>query len=88
MQEITSFLQNQLFAVVAAVLAAVAGYVGVKIKSVCEKTLNDTTKKNVANTVVKAIEQLYYGLDGPSKLQKAKEGILAMLNEKKIAITE
>ena len=39
-------------------------------------------------TCVKAVEQLYHDLGGPEKLEKAKEGIEDMLNEKGIPITE
>ena len=39
-------------------------------------------------TVVNATEQLYKDLDGAKKLEKAKENIIALLNEKGITITE
>ena len=37
---------------------------------------------------VKAAEQLYHELSGPEKLKKAQEGIVSMLNEKGIPISE
>ena len=39
-------------------------------------------------TCVKAVEQLYHDLDGAAKLEKAEEGIVAMLGEKGIPISK
>ena len=72
----------------AAALTALAGYVGTQVKKLYEKHVNDKTKEAVVRTCVKAVEQLYHDLGGPEKLEKAKEGIEEMLNEKGIPITE
>lgn len=73
---------------VVAVLTALAGYIGTQIKRLYEKYINDKTKQDVVRTCVKAAEQLYRDLSGPEKLEKAKEGIVEMLNEKGIPISE
>ena len=71
-----------------AVLTAVAGFIGARVKNLYEKYINDKVKQAVVRTCVKAVEQLYHDLGGPEKLEKAKEGIEDMLNEKGIPITE
>ena len=71
-----------------AVLTALAGYIGTQIKRLYEKYVNDKVKQDVVRTCVKAAEQLYRDLSGPEKLEKAKEGIVDMLNEKGIHISE
>ena len=45
-------------------------------------------KHDVVRTCVKAAEQLYHDLGGPVKLEKAKEGVRQMLEEKGIPISE
>lgn len=74
--------------VIAAALTAMAGFVGTQLKRLYEKYVNDKTKEAVARTCVKAVEQLYHDLSGPEKLQKAQEGVVQMLNEKGILISD
>ena len=74
--------------VLAAAVTALAGFLGAQLKSLYQKYINDKTKESVVRTCVKAVEQLYHDLGGPEKLEKAKEGIADMLNEKGIPITE
>lgn len=69
-------------------LAAAAAYAGAQLKKLYEKYINDKTKEAVVRTCVKAAEQLYHDLSGPEKLQKAQEGVVQMLNEKGIPISE
>ena len=73
---------------VVAVITALAGFVGAQIKTLYQRYVNDRIKRDVAHTCVKAAEQLYHDLGGPEKLEKAKEGIVEMLNEKGIPISE
>ena len=56
-----------------AILTAIAGYLGIVIKKMYEKYINDKTKKDVAKTVVQAVEQIYKDLHGEEKLNKALE---------------
>ena len=74
--------------VIAAAVTALAGFLGAQLKGLYQKHVNDKTKESVVRTCVKAVEQLYHDLSGPEKLEKAKEGIEDMLNEKGIPITE
>lgn len=74
--------------VIIAALTAVAGYIGTQVKRLYEKYVNDKTKEAVVRTCVKAAEQLYNDLGGPVKLEKAKEGVRQMLEEKGIPISD
>ena len=71
-----------------AILTAIAGYLGVVIKRLYEKYINDKTKQAVAKTVVQAIEQIYKDLHGDEKLDKALKAASEMLAEKGISITD
>ena len=81
-------ISTYLVPVIAAALTALAGYLGTQLKKLYEKHINDKTKEAVVRTCVKAAEQLYHDLSGPEKLQKAQEGVVQMLNEKGIPISE
>ena len=73
---------------IVSLVAAAAAFLGNQLKRLYEKYINDKTKQSVVRTCVKAVEQLYHDLGGPEKLEKAKEGIVEMLNEKGIPISE
>lgn len=79
---------DTLFGVLATILTAIAGYVGLKLKAYFETKEIDYTKKKIVETVVRAVEQMYKDLHGEDKLNKAIEGASEMLNEKGIVISE
>lgn len=85
---ISDFIATYGTTILYTVLTAVASFIGLKIKGIYEKYINDKTKKSVVDSTVKYVEQLYKDLKGEEKLAKAKENILALLNEKNITITE
>lgn len=70
-----------------AILTAIAGTVGSWIGRLYKKYINDKTKKDVAKTVVQAVEQIYKDLHGEQKLSKAMESAEEMLQEKGITIS-
>lgn len=70
------------------IVTAVAGYIGVVVKNIYKKYVDDKTKERVVCTVVKAVKQLYSDLNGEEKLAKAIENISEMLKEKGISATE
>lgn len=71
-----------------ALLTALAGYVGIAIKNLYKKIVNDKTKRNVVKTCVKAVEQLYKELHGEEKYEKCVEACTEMLAERGLSITE
>lgn len=88
MDFIKAFISDYGTAIMYAILTAVAGYLGIAVKKLCEKYINDRTKQAVAKTVVRAVEQLYKDLHGEEKLNKALASASEMLIEKGISITE
>jgi phosphopantetheine adenylyltransferase len=70
------------------VLTAILGFIGIAIKSLLERFVNDKRKQKIVETCVKAAEQIYKDLKGNDKLQKVKENIVAMLNENGLTISE
>ena len=70
------------------VLVSIAGYVGIEIKKLYEKTVKDKAVKNVISTCVQAVEQMYKDLDGDEKLNKCIGYASEMLAEKGINISE
>ncbi|MCD7888326.1 MAG: phage holin family protein [Oscillospiraceae bacterium] len=88
MDIIKGFISDYGTAILYAVLTAIAGYLGVAVKNIYQKYANDKTKKQVAETVVVAVEQLYDDLDGEEKLTKALEAMSQMLEEKGITISD
>ncbi len=69
-------------------LTAIAGYIGLTLKTAYQKFANDKTKQAVVKTVVGAVEQLYRELDGEGKLNQAISAANDMLAVKNIEITE
>ena len=83
-----TFISEYGAAILYAVVTGVAGFIGLQIKAIYQKYINDKTKEQVVKTVVKAVKQLYSDLSGEEKLSKAIQNITDMLNEKGITITE
>lgn len=86
--DFNEFLSTYGMKILGAILTALAGYLGVVIKNLCQKYLNDKTKQDVAKTCVKAVEQIYKDLHGEEKFNKALECISDMLAEKGIAVSD
>lgn len=74
--------------IIYSVLTAIAGYIGIVIKNLYTKYINDKTKKDVVRTCVRAVEQIYKDLHGDEKLNKCIEAAAEMLSAKNINITE
>lgn len=70
-----------------AVVTAVAGYIGIAIKNVMTKYINDKTKKEVAKVAVQFVEQVYKDLHGEEKLNEALQAAAEMLQEKNISVS-
>ena len=70
------------------VIMAIAGYLGIVIKNLCTKYLNDKTKRDVAESAVQFVEQVYKDLHGEEKLNAALTTASEMLAEKGIFVTD
>ena len=69
------------------ILLAIAGYLGVVIKNLYTKYIDDKTKASVCKTVVLGIEQVYKDFHGKEKLNLALEAASDMLAAKGIQAT-
>lgn len=88
MEAFQEFLANYGFEILTTLITAFVGFLGVLIKNLVNKFLNDKTKQSIAKIVVSGIQQCYQELDGPAKLEKAIETMTTLLNEKGIKCTE
>lgn len=71
-----------------AIITAIAGYIGIALKHLVTKYLNDKTKLSVAKTAVQYVEQVYKDLHGDDKLNAALAAASEMLGEKGITVTD
>ena len=81
-------LTNNLIEILALIITSVVGYIGVRIKNIYEKHVNDKTKQEIIKCTVEYVEQVFKELHGEEKLQKAKDKALEWLDEKGIEISE
>lgn len=90
MENVINFLNE--YGILSAVITAVASALGVLAKKIWDKVvgdkIKDETKKDLAETVVKYVEQVYADIHGEEKLDKALEAFSDMLSQKGIAISE
>ena len=70
------------------VVMGIAGYIGIVLKNLATKYVNDKTKRDVAKTAVQFVEQVYKDVHGDEKLNAAFAAASEMLAEKGIYISE
>ena len=85
---INEFITTYGATILYSILTAIAGYIGIAIKNLYTKYVNDKTKKDVVHTCVQAVNQIYKDLHGEEKLAKCIDSVSAMLCEKGITITD
>lgn len=73
--------------IITLVACAVFGMIGVLIRNLLAKFLNDETKRKVARTVVQFVEQCCKDLHGEEKLKAAIDRACELLNEKGIKVS-
>lgn len=88
MEIVLAFINTYGVTILYAILTGIGSYVGIKIKALLDKYMTNKEKRKVVEDVVKAVEQMYYYLDGAGKLQKAQEGAVELLASKGIDISE
>ena len=82
------FIQTYAPTILYSILVAIAGFLGACAKRIWERITADQTKKEVAETVVRAVEQMYNDLNGEEKKLRAIDGIRQMLDAKGIQIAD
>lgn len=70
------------------IVTAIAGYVGIVLKNLFAKYINDKTKQSVARSAVQFVEQVYKNLHGEEKLNAALAAAAEMLTEKGITVSD
>lgn len=88
LQLFNEFISTYGVTILYTILTALAGYIGIALKKVYTKYVNDKTKQDVAKTVVRAVEQIYTDLHGEEKYLKALESASEMLAERNIFISD
>lgn len=88
MNIIREFINTYGSEIIYTVLTAVFSFIGIKIKSIYERYINNNIKKNIVEDTVKYVEQVYKNVSSTKKYNKAKENIITLLNESGINITE
>lgn len=88
MELLKEFISTYGVTILYSILTALAGYIGIVIKNLYTRYINDKTKESVIKTCVKAVEQVYKDIHGEEKLQKALEAASEMLLAKDIVITD
>lgn len=73
--------------IVMMIVTAVFGMIGVMVKNLIAKYLNDSTKRAVAKTVVQFVEQCFKDVHGEEKLKIALNRACEMLTEKGIKVS-
>lgn len=82
------FLSNHFAQILGTIITTVAGYIGLVVKNLVTKYLNDKTKRAIAKTVVQFVEQVYKDLHGEEKLNAALAAFSEMLAEKGITVSD
>ena len=82
------FLNQYGMQILYTVVMAIAGYLGIVVKNLATKYINDKTKKAVAKSAVQFVEQVYKDIHGEEKLAEALVAASEMLAEKGITITD
>ena len=84
---VAEFLNQYGMQILYTVVMAIAGYLGIVVKNLATKYINDKTKRDVAKSAVKFVEQVYKDLHGEEKLNEALQAASEMLLEKNITVT-
>lgn len=88
MEILKDFLAEYGVTLIYTVVTAIFGYLGITAKKLIGKYFADKEKKDIAQMVVKFVEQVYKELHGEEKLMKALENASSMLKERGIDYSE
>lgn len=85
---INQFISEYGMTIIYSVVTAIIGYVGIGIKMLITKYINDERKRAIARTCVEAVEQICKELNihGEDKYNKCAEFITELAKEKGIEI--
>lgn len=85
---IVEFINTYGLQIMYAVITAIAGYIGIALKNMYKKYVNTKIKRDVVETAIKGVEQIYKDIHGDDKLDKALDAASQMLAEYGITVTD
>ena len=85
---INEIISTYLLPALATFILGFFAWLGTQLKKVYTEKINTKTKKDVAKTCIKAVEQIYKDIHGEEKLNKALEAMTEMLKEKGIEVSD
>ena len=88
MDKVIEVIQPAFISFLGTVVTCLFGYLGYKAKQAYTKYVDNQVKKDVVNSTVNYVEQVYKDIHGEEKLQKAKEKVVEILTEQGISITD
>lgn len=88
MNIIETFLNEYGYTLIYTTLMSIISYLGYKVQTIYEKYLEQKIKKEQANMVCQAINQLYKELSNEEKLEKAITNLKIIFEENNIKTTE
>lgn len=87
MEQIMEVVTPAVSQLVGTVLMVMAGIVGYQVKKLYNKYIDTQVKKDVVDTTVKYVEQVYTDIHGEEKLAKAIERASQLLNDQGIIVS-
>lgn len=88
MSEIWQDALQQISGAIILIIVTLLGVVGVELKKIFEKYLDDLKKKATAETCVEGVEQSYPELHGEEKFATCEQQLCELLEEKGISSTQ
>lgn len=83
----TEFLSTYAMDLLAVLLAALLGGLGIAVKRILAMYVNTDVKRAVARTAMMAVEQLYKDIHGPAKLDQALKYAAQLLADYSITMS-
>lgn len=87
MEQIMEIIMPAILQLAGTILMVIAGVLGYQVKKLYTKYVDTQTKKDVVNSTVQYVEQVYKDIHGEEKLAKAVERASQILNEQGIIVS-
>ena len=87
MEQIMEVVMPAVLQLVGTVLMVMAGIIGYQVKKIYNQYIDTQVKKDVVDTTVKYVEQVYSDIHGEEKLAKAIERASQLLNDQGIIVS-
>ena len=88
LSDILNTISDNLIQILSAIVTAVIGYIGLRIKNIYQEYIQDKMKKEIIDKTVKYVEQTSKDATCDEKKQKAIEKSLEWMKEKKLNISD